>query len=399
MSLYGLDILITNNGKRFLNEINGIVSGMAGFEQIYLDNRVEEKVYKMLRREYGRITVNNGAYTEMQAREKHPVRYLLKEILSRTPVIKKIFSDKNPLLISGKAETDWLIDGTPKIEFCYFPFPVYKGQRSTIINMRNEELPHPSINPIVTEAIAENKFLQYLLLNNSEIAGIVPESSLVGLGATDEEGLEKLISNSDNFVVKPILGCCGKGVRFLTKDAVIEKYQNSRGPVDYMSLSEAFKVIRGKHLKRVYFEDLIEQEDFSFENGVAIIQPFIDSRQADDPLTYSVIRAIVCNGKFIDAYKRVSSNPRVNLSQDAIGVSFNYDEDFAEFCENIIEVFERKTQEYSFDSYQKILYQQYIDTRGITTGDQRKSDLNTELERIYPLIDSINKLHNSLGSL
>ena len=48
MSLYGLDIIIAEDGKRFLSEINGIMSGMSGFQQVYGDNRVKEKVFEML---------------------------------------------------------------------------------------------------------------------------------------------------------------------------------------------------------------------------------------------------------------------------------------------------------------------------------------------------------------
>ena len=37
MSLYGLDVIVANDGRRFLNEINGICSGMRGFHKVYGD--------------------------------------------------------------------------------------------------------------------------------------------------------------------------------------------------------------------------------------------------------------------------------------------------------------------------------------------------------------------------
>ena len=49
MSLYGLDVIVTENDGRFLNEINGVLSGMRGFQQVYGDSRVEEKVFENLR--------------------------------------------------------------------------------------------------------------------------------------------------------------------------------------------------------------------------------------------------------------------------------------------------------------------------------------------------------------
>ena len=384
MSMYGLDIIINRDGKRFLNEINGILSGMRGFREIYGDNRVEEKVYDMLQTKYGNLTVNDGTYGINQFKKEHPFIHPLCHFIIKTTILRRISSflnsDLDSTISSKKAETDWLTDRADNSNEVEFPFESYDGQESTVINHINEELPHPMVNPIVAEDISGNKFLQYLLLNNSEIAETQIKSSLVGLGATNEEELKKLVANYDTFVVKPVLGYCGKGIKFLSQEEVVEKYKNSRGPVDYVSPLRSILTIDRKLFRIKYIEDLIEEGDFSFESGVSIIQPFIDSKKGNyEGSTYSVIRAIVCNGKFVDAYQRVSSNPRVNLSQDATPVSFDYDDEFARFCEKTIEVFESRAGEYDFDSYKKILYQKYIDARGKTSDDQR------EFDRISPL--------------
>jgi len=384
MSLYGLDIIVDREGKKYLNEINGILSGMRGFEQIYGDNRVEKQVFDMLQAKYGDLTINDGTYGRNQFKKNHPFLFALGYVLLRTPLIRRIFLIPDSTLSSKKAEIDWLnerVDNSKKIEL---PFESYNGQESTVINIWNEELPHPSVNPLIAEGISRNKFLQYLVLRDSEIAQTVIDSSLVGLGATNEEELEKMISNYDSFVVKPVLGLCGRGVKFLTKKEANEKYNYSRGPLDYVGPFEFLFESNKKNPRVKYIEDLIDQNDFSFEPGVSIIQPFIDSRKVyDGEEVYSVIRAIICNGTFVDAYLRVSKNPRVNLSQDAKAISFDYDSDFAGFCEKVIEVFEGLAQEYTFDSYKSILYQKYIDERGRTSDFERKSDINS------PLVDAI----------
>lgn len=71
----------------------------------------------------------------------------------------------------------------------------------------------------------------------------------------------------------------------------------------------------------------------------------------------------------------MSNNKKVNLSQDATAISFNYDNEFAYFCENIIKVFEGLSQNYSLKQYKKFLYQNYIEERGKTSDYQRHLDI------------------------
>ena len=158
--------------------------------------------------------------------------------------------------------------------------------------------------------------------------------------------------------------------------------QNSRGPIDYINPLDAFLSVK-KSSKIKYIEDLVEQNDYSFELGISIIQPFIDSKQKG---VYSAIRAIVCNGKFVDAYQRISSNQKVNLSQDATAISFDYEGDFVRFCEKTVKVFEEKSNEHPMDSYKKTLYQKYMNERGKTSNIQRGID------KISPLISMMSSM-------
>ena len=122
--------------------------------------------------------------------------------------------------------------------------------------------------------------------------------------------------------------------------------------------------------KGIYLEDYIEANNFCFELGLSIIQPFIDS--IDENQEYSVIRAIVCCGEFVDAYKRVSKNPRVNLSQDAKAEKCK--DDVADFCVKVIKVFEEQAFKYQPDTFRKEIYNSYIDERGKTRTGQRQID-------------------------
>ena len=75
MTLYGLDLMQDQQGKYHLLEINGVLSGMRGFEQIYGDDRVQQKVFQMLEQRYGKITVNDGTYAKLQYKKDHPWGY------------------------------------------------------------------------------------------------------------------------------------------------------------------------------------------------------------------------------------------------------------------------------------------------------------------------------------
>ena|SRR3989344_7337000 len=88
MTLYGLDLARDQQGKYHLLEINGIRSGMKGFEYIYGDNRVEEKVFKMLQKRYGSLTVNDGTYAELQYKKEHPFRYALGTVRNKIPFLR-----------------------------------------------------------------------------------------------------------------------------------------------------------------------------------------------------------------------------------------------------------------------------------------------------------------------
>lgn len=357
MSLYGLDI-IENDEKRHILEINGINSGMKGFSQIYGDDRIKKKVYGMLEDKYGKLTLNDGTFLRNEFKKKHPFKFARDYAICKIPGLRNIVFPMPEVLLSADAETDWLGEKLNVDKIPFDEFERYSGQESTVINSANQKLPHPSVNNLISEDIARNKFLQYMVLRNSEISENIIPSMLVGLGAADNNSLVKMAS-SNGFVAKPILGNQGRGVRFLTQEEGILFYQNTGGPI-YGSSANIFSQFN-KNEKETYLEDLIAENDFEFEYGLSLLQPFIESKKKiNQEEVYSSIRAIVCNGKFVDAYRRISENKKVNLSQDAKAVKLYYDSGFPDFCENVARVFEEKTKSLNPFTFREELYMEYF---------------------------------------
>jgi len=383
MSLYGLDVIVSNDGKYYLNEINGVKSGMKGFSILYGDDRVYQKVFQMLSEKYGLVTVNNGTYSFNKFKKEHPIRFKIAELISKISWLRDRFFRPNPILAYKKSESSWINEVPSSVSYVTFPFDVYDGQESTVLNVVNEVLPHPLVNSFIAESVSENKFLQYQLLYESSLSSLIVPSSLVGLGATDEKWISEKVKEYPEFVVKPILGSCGKGVRFMTSKEVYSKYGYSRGPLeDHVLLHCLFGNNKVVTSSDVYLDDLVKYNNFSFEEGVSIIQPFINSNVDG---VHSVIRAIVCNGTFVDAYKRESSNKKVNLSADAVPRFFDYDSDFSKLCEHIVFVYEELIEKLSIDSFKEELYTKYLDKRGHTTEEDRESD------RMGPLLSMMSK--------
>ncbi|HYD03148.1 MAG TPA: hypothetical protein VEC16_02510 [Alphaproteobacteria bacterium] len=405
MSLYGLDMIVDRDGKRHIIEVNGVRSGMKGFEKIYGDNRVEEKVHSMLQEKYGTLTQNDGSYArilasqrEIEFRQKRPILsriFNIIEKIDKVPYLKKLLEERNPFHLSKKAEIEWLkekLSEGKEEEATLKPkkFEAYKGQESVVLNFINDILPHPTVNSFVAEEFASNKFLQYELLKDTEIGKDIPHSALVGLGFSNDSDIEELYEKAEKFVIKPVLGYCGKGVKFIDKKELLRKYYDARGSagidskvfdlkfqVYYMvpPYSWILKFYNTQNAKTTYIEDFVDKNDFSFESALAVAQPFVDSRINRK---YSSIRAIICNGKFVDAYKRVSKNPKVNLAQGAGAEKFHYDEQFSEYCEKVIRIFESKASEYTPENHQKFFYDMYVERRGRTSKEQKELDKEKE---------------------
>ncbi|MBI4116528.1 hypothetical protein HY449_02170 [Candidatus Pacearchaeota archaeon] len=158
MSLYGLDIMEDSEGKKHLLEINGIRSGMHGFEQIYGDDRVERKVWGMIQEQHGKLTVNDGTLFLKKIIDAHPIAFYVGNFFYKFPFLRKKLL-RHPILSSKDAETDWMEDKPENSRLHFPPFERYLGQESTVINFWNEKLEHPLVNDFAAEEIARSKFL------------------------------------------------------------------------------------------------------------------------------------------------------------------------------------------------------------------------------------------------
>jgi len=395
MSLYSLDILIDKEGRKHLIEIGGVTSGMRGFEKIYGDDRVQREVYGMLQDEYGKITWDNGTYANQRYKAKHPFKFLLSSILWKIPKMNDIIPS---LLRSEKALVEWLDETPENTTYLNFPFEVYTGQLSTVINQFNQVLVEEQVNHYVTEEITRNKFLQYRVLKDSDVNFLLPNTALVGLGFAVEKELEELVQFSEEFIIKPIRGNCGKGVKKLIKEDVLE-FLSLKGPVRDLTPMDSLGIIFGRRLNIQYLEDIMVSENYTFENGLAIIQPFIDSRIfIGDKESYSAVRAIVCNGTFVDAYLKFSQSKTVNVSQDAQVLPFE-ETGFDKFCEKIISVFENECYKFYLEEnnssvigekgfiyhpfkFKQTLYTKYLDDVGRTPPEE-KLDEKTRIMIAY----------------
>lgn len=368
MTLYGLDLIVDKEGKPYLLEINGIRSGMRGFEQIYGDDRVQKKVYQMLEDRYGKLTVNEGTYSKNNYRKKHPFRYGYYQAihqLSRIPFLRQYVNPIPKILKSPYAFLEWLspTEAVKDVPLVSFPYPTYKGQESTVLNVVNDnDIPHPTVNSYVAEEITRNKFLQYFIFNDTSVQHVLPPTTLVGLGWVNGEELEGMMEGHSVFVQKPLLGHCGLGVKVIDKETV-EQFEHTEGAIfpSAFRLVEILTSLPPKELKvGKQLEDLVKEGDFIFEYGVTVVQPFIDSKgSAQDEQNYSSIRAIVCNGQFIDAYRRFSPEPRVNLSRGAQAAAYAAD-GLAEFCEYIVEIYENQCAQLNPETFKKELYTSYF---------------------------------------
>jgi len=224
-----------------------------------------------------------------------------------------------------------------------------------------------------------------MLLKDTAIGKFLPKSTFVGIGITNEEDIKELLDNYSKFIMKPILGHQGRGFRVLTRDE-IEEFRFTRGPIKNFDFLDAMNGLYSKKPRIPYIEDLVEIDSYSFEKGISIIQPFVDSKGLiDSKEVYTSVRAIICNGEFVDAYKRVDQDPKVNFSQGAKPYPFKQ-EGFREFCEEFVKIFLEESSKYNSKNFKKELYNLYFERRGKTTDQDKIRDINRETPDIISIV-------------
>jgi len=109
-------------------------------------------------------------------------------------------------------------------------------------------------------------------------------------------------------------------------------------------------------------KSMAEEGEYDFESVVSLLQQFVDSKEViNGQETYSVIRAIVCNGIFVDAYRGISPEPCVNNSRKATNpCAFEADDGFREFCEKTVLIYSEQCAQLHPEDYKKQLYSRYF---------------------------------------
>ncbi len=376
MTLFGIDLEQDQQGKWRLFEVNGVNSGMPGFQRIDGDNRIEKQVWAMLRERYGDIALNNREQSALRFQRQHPFQAKLNPLWQQTGLIylqQRLGQKKNFFHSSDKALGAWL-EEKKKLKQRLLPFPFYAGQKCTVFNSYNERLEHPAINPYIAEELARNKLLQHIVFSRTALSLQQIPSALVGLGAARGPELESILAeshkwnysgrddpDSDSFVLKPICGMQSLGQKILTREEA-EHFKDEEGPLWTMSMAEEFR--RLWQDQAVYLDHLVEQGNFAFEPYVGLIQPFVDTRREIEGKQYHcAVRAIVCNEQFVDAYRKYSLIPQVHFSH-AEFVERVEDKELPVLCERIAYILLDESRRLKEETFQQDLYRRFFQERG-----------------------------------
>lgn len=229
----------------------------------------------------------------------------------------------------------------------------------------------------MAEEITRDKLLQHRLLQNTGLAEYLVPTTMVGGGWVHGNELKRVLGSGRSFIVKPLLGVQGVGVRKLSLREA-RAYSERGGPL----VPDADPP--------QYFEDFVDRGDFTPLYGMRVLQPFIDTRRrVDNARVHRSVRAIVCNGEFVDAYARVSEHPVANLSRGAVAMHFR-DRRLPGLCERAVQALEERCAGLDAATFRRDLYTEYVDGRGRTTAEER--EYHRALSRIQILMPLIEVL-------
>jgi len=326
MSLYGLDIIIEDEFN--LIEVNGVNSGMKGFRELYGDDRTRETVYSMLEDEYGFITLNDGVFPG-----REPIKPL--EYVNR-------FSES----------LDRIARAPPQIIRNSFPFEPYRGQESTVFNFVNQRIEEEQVNDYEVSEMIKNDFLLSRLLKDTWLEEYFPETAPLVKEAAESGHIVDVARMSETMFIKPAKGYTGIGVETISQgmyNRVLNHYVNLWKAEEDVPLYRSSK-------KPFRMGEFVENESYEYERALGVIQPMLGT----DKEEYGCVRAIVCNGEYVDSYERVSNSKIVNYTNGAEAREFEEPEGFEEFCEEVVEVLEQGAEELG-EEFRETLYRSYLE--------------------------------------
>ena len=232
MSLYGIDLIVNEYGTcKSILEINGMNSGMHGFKEVYSDDRVSKEVFKRLEERYGLLSFNDGSYLKRKEEDEHPWRVNFR---NEFPTLYwKLKENSSEVLDSPDAHVAWLDEEIHSKKSSFSSLPLYLGQESCVFDPFHQHLPHRWINEEIPELVSKNKLFQYLLLKATSFGNYFPLTAPVGLGIEDRTEIIPILKSSNSFILKPLLGSCGRGVR-LVDSKELRPYLLGRKPIKHL---------------------------------------------------------------------------------------------------------------------------------------------------------------------
>ena len=420
MNLYGLDVKITPEEKPVLIEINGRNSGTDGFVLVYGDVRTQEEILLKMANKAG----ENGIYTTYTTTNSlTDLPHLLYGTLLWFKEIKRIrskykgcspqidwFIDHKPRLpeFSERRPRQYFVEASEKLNLDLFtcssmiydgknalrveyPRRIKKGHRGkerirpdevglvwpiksiyTQRTRKNEQMffgptdfDEKLVNPFPIQNFLRTKPYLHELFRETEFSDFLPQSELFGAGLTRDN--YDFIETS-KFVKKPSTYSQGYGVQIFPQRILRKLLENSSPKEENKRIMDMFKEAI---IKRDY-ESIHVLIDF-LKFCSSLIQEFVPSKPIHSDVTGKdhdgCMRAIVVDGKFVDAYWRLSPEPLdgyesienlrrkygANLEQGAIPqqISESDLEIVRPFTEKLVKALEERINMYSIKNFNK----------------------------------------------
>jgi|FLOH01.1.fsa_nt_gi hypothetical protein len=300
MTYFGLDLLpIKLNGKVEwrLGEFGGLDTAIEGFALLYHDRRVDLRVKAMLQDKYGPLRFSSGLF------------------FNAIKGLKKTNPDpEEALSYLRKHHLNELLGEFETMKTEHFPFgdEIYLGQSDKVVaNMAFYDVNGPSVNPLLAQLIARDKSKQLFMYQEHEnTVNNIPGEIY---GAIDSN-LNVVLGKTGKVIIKDACSSKCKGIEIISEEELIARSKKWTQTADEL-LCSYYEFGGPKH---------------------RIMQPFHDCSIGKE--MYASVRSVVCNGKFVDAYSRVSSNPLVGLSNgsDVAILDSKLKEKLGELSEHIV---------------------------------------------------------------
>jgi len=393
-NIYVLDIKKTPDDKLYLIEIGGQEGGTDGFVEAYGDLRTQQAILSAMnsfgngKPLYAQTEPNDseisfkfikGLIILSMRSSTFPIRYTARHVLDlRDEWVMKPYETTfgkyddvtakekykiaaQQLDIDFRQFTDLKLHNaqTLRIELESGDYNFVHPEEIGLIRSghdifsRTNEFDDVLANPFVIERLINTKLYVHRLLEGSELEEHLPKSAPYGMGLLHELPIDW---SEDKVVYKPNSARAGQGVRIWSPEQMKLVMHPERAPL-------ANKLLRNFFNFKWKPQPITEAALLGMEHFSYIIQEFIPSEPVTSSQTGlehdSCMRAVVFNGKFIDAYHRLAPTPLsgpdtnskyvANLSNGAFAEPLVDEDkdDVAEFSEKVVATLDEKIERLS----------------------------------------------------